>query len=80
VPNGGGCTTPAQCASTFCVTGVCCDTPCDEPGQTCKLPGRAGECLEIAPAGAPTLSPWGLAMAGIALIGLAAMTLKRLAR
>ena len=28
VPNGGACTAPAECASTWCVQGVCCDTAC----------------------------------------------------
>jgi hypothetical protein len=75
VPNGGECTDDAQCASTFCVDGVCCDTPCDQPRQVCDLPGRVGTCTVSAAAPAPALGGWGLAAAVALLLAIAALAL-----
>jgi hypothetical protein len=38
------CTVAAQCASGFCVDGVCCDTACDGACQSCSLTGKVGIC------------------------------------
>jgi MYXO-CTERM domain-containing protein len=44
------CTDPSQCASSFCVEGVCCDRACDAPCETCSSPSAPGRC---------TLEPYG---------------------
>lgn len=48
VANGELCARAADCASGFCVDGVCCDQPCggDEPNdcRTCRAEGAAGTC------------------------------------
>ena len=68
---------PAECASMNCVDGVCCDSPCDEPGEQCDLPGREGECLRYRPAPAPTLNWPALAAALAVMIGAAGVALRR---
>ncbi len=47
-PPGDPCTLPTQCASGFCVSGVCCASACPAPGQ-CALPGQAGTCVTPSP-------------------------------
>jgi hypothetical protein len=44
--NGITCTTPEECASGFCASGVCCNTSCDQPGLSCNPDGGvpAGKC------------------------------------
>src|SRR5260221_6331855 len=42
------CTSPTQCASAFCVDGVCCNTACDGPLEQCNLPGERGTCVSAA--------------------------------
>jgi hypothetical protein len=70
VPQGGDCITPAQCSTTFCVDGVCCDTACTEPLNVCNNPGDRGTC-SLATAPAPALSPSGLffALAALLIVG-----------
>lgn len=80
LPDGSSCTSPVQCASTFCTGGVCCDTACTNPGESCTVPGRTGECLSLVPAPVPAASPWGLATMVLALIGTAAVALSRMIR
>jgi len=48
--NGQPCEVGRQCASGFCVDGVCCNTACDGQCVTCGLAGFEGDC-SIAPAG-----------------------------
>jgi len=38
------CRLPDECASGFCVSGVCCDSACDGPCMACDVPGRSGTC------------------------------------
>ena len=76
VPQGGACITPAQCATPFCVDGVCCDSACTGPMEQCNLPGQAGTCVQTA-AGAPALTPWGLIAVALGLAGIGAFTLRR---
>jgi hypothetical protein len=45
--NGDKCTMGADCASQFCVDGVCCDTACTGTCEACNLPGTAGTCSPI---------------------------------
>lgn len=40
-PNGGACSVNEQCQSGICVSGVCCNTACDQPEGECTL---AAEC------------------------------------
>lgn len=49
--NGGACKATADCASGNCVSGICCDQPCNAACQSCNLPGSSkGTCLP-SPAG-----------------------------
>lgn len=74
IPLGGGCTDPAQCASGFCATGVCCDEACSGPGASCDVPGQVGTCVRSAPA--PVLSGQWLAVAALMLTGLGLLALR----
>jgi hypothetical protein len=42
------CTSGTQCASGFCVSGVCCDSACDGGCGACKLTGQVGTCTPVA--------------------------------
>ncbi|HXU01995.1 MAG TPA: kelch repeat-containing protein, partial [Polyangia bacterium] len=42
------CTSSSQCASGFCVSGVCCDTACNSGCGACNLTGKAGTCSALA--------------------------------
>ena len=68
---GTGCTDPSQCATGFCVEGVCCTTACDGPGEICPN----GVCSM--PAAAPAASPSGLAFGIVALGAIAGVALWR---
>jgi hypothetical protein len=43
LPNGQLCSEGSQCASGFCKDGVCCDTACNSPCQTCGT----GSCKSV---------------------------------
>jgi hypothetical protein len=47
-PLGAVCTDAAQCASTFCVDGVCCANACVGPCRSCNQPSNDGTCLAYA--------------------------------
>jgi hypothetical protein len=68
--------TSPECASTFCVDGVCCDSAGAGPLQKCNLPGQAGTCASTA-APAPALTVWGLLVAAFLLASVAAFALRR---
>ena len=76
VPQGGACATPAQCSTGFCVDSVCCDSACTGPGEHCNVSNQAGTCT-VQPAAAPALTPWGVLMAGVLLLGIGGFTLRR---
>lgn len=44
------CVRDSECASGFCVEGVCCDARCDQPCHTCVLPSVPGRCV-LSPTG-----------------------------
>jgi hypothetical protein len=44
---GAACTAKNQCASDFCVDGVCCNTACAQTCYACDLPGSVGMCNPI---------------------------------
>lgn len=67
LPNGAACSTAAQCQSTFCADGVCCNRACDQPFETCDAPPARGTCMAVAPP--PPLSRRGL-FTGLALLTL----------
>jgi hypothetical protein len=74
---GEACVDDTECiGSLFCADGVCCNTPCDGPTDSCVLPGRVGICSE--PIEAPAMN-WqshiatGLALLTLAWFGLQAM-------
>ena len=75
--NGQSCMDPMDCNSGNCVQDVCCDSPCDLPNQSCNVPGRAGECLTLAPAPAPALSGTGLLIGALLLAGVGTVGLIR---
>lgn len=72
-PNGEECGAAAECESTFCVDGVCCESACDGPNEICDAPEERGMCVASGagpqPAPAPTLDPWALALTA-ALLGI----------
>jgi len=39
------CSAELQCASGFCVDGVCCGSACTGPCRSCNQPGKDGMCL-----------------------------------
>lgn len=47
----GPCTDASQCASGFCVDGLCCDRACEGTCEACDVAGQAGTCVPVA--GAP---------------------------
>ncbi len=42
------CSTNSQCATGFCVNGVCCDTACNGGCGACNLTGKVGTCSPVA--------------------------------
>jgi hypothetical protein len=72
--NGSSCTGSSQCQSLLCVDRVCCNTPCNQPGQVCNAAGSRGTCVDAA-APAPALSTAGLLLAVVALMLSAAISL-----
>jgi len=75
IPQGGACSTPAACATGFCVDGVCCNAACNPSFGRCDLPGQRGTCAGISPA--PALAPRAFAIAAALLLGVAAFALRR---
>jgi RHS repeat-associated protein len=44
-----GCSSNSQCASGFCVNGICCDTACNTGTcEACNLAGHLGTCTPLA--------------------------------
>ncbi|HET6285045.1 MAG TPA: PA14 domain-containing protein [Polyangia bacterium] len=43
-PLGQPCQMAAECATNFCVDGVCCDTACNGPCESCGAVGNEGVC------------------------------------
>jgi hypothetical protein len=77
-PNGASCGGPGQCTSTFCVDGVCCDTACDGPGQSCSFTGKRGTCTTVSRSAAPVMSGWSLIATAILLLGAGVTVLVRM--
>jgi len=46
--NGQPCQDASECVSGQCVDGVCCESSCTGPCQSCALPGSPGQCLNVA--------------------------------
>jgi hypothetical protein len=78
IPQGGSCVAdPTNCAAgLFCADGVCCDTPCDQPLQSCNLPGEVGTCSPVR-ASVPAASHTGLLLIVAVLGGVGAVALLR---
>ncbi|HVT08857.1 MAG TPA: hypothetical protein VHO67_15470, partial [Polyangia bacterium] len=47
-PPGFPCGGASECASGFCVDGVCCETACTGTCHSCALPGSPGRCQTVA--------------------------------
>jgi len=47
LPNGSACNTPGQCASSFCVDDLCCNTACDQACDSCAGPPTPGTCGDV---------------------------------
>ena len=45
---GKACTTGEECESSFCVDGVCCDSPCKGQCEACAATGNVGACVPVA--------------------------------
>ena len=75
LPVGDPCGVSDQCTSTFCVDGVCCDTPCTGPIQSCNVPGHVGQCISRAPA--PAASWQGLLATAVLLAAIGGLSLRR---
>ncbi|MEO8601761.1 MAG: hypothetical protein ABI629_04200, partial [bacterium] len=70
--DGADCSIPSDCLSTFCVDGVCCNTACDGPQETCDG-ADPGTCTDVnVTAPAPALSSGGL-LAGFGVMVLVAL-------
>jgi hypothetical protein len=46
-PVGEACGGNGQCASNYCVDGVCCSTPCAESCNACNVAGSLGTCTPV---------------------------------
>ena len=69
IPEGGSCVVRrSTCDSGNCVEDVCCESACDEPGESCAVPGFEGTCLPP-PTMAPVASSRGLVMLVLGLAG-----------
>jgi hypothetical protein len=44
---GGTCASTYDCASGFCVDGVCCESACTAQCSACDVPGKLGTCAEV---------------------------------
>ena len=54
--NGAACGCNADCASDFCVDGVCCNSACTETCKSCNTPSAPGVCSFIAAGVAPSVA------------------------
>jgi len=75
VPNGGLCAVGTQCASGFCVSGVCCNSACNSEVETCTAPGSVGSCIVQSPASAMSESVTGVL--ALILVTLGVLSLRR---
>ena len=57
--DGAACASGAECLSTFCIDGVCCNAACGAPCDACDLPGSVGVCSAAGAGslGEPACSP-----------------------
>jgi hypothetical protein len=73
--DGADCVGSSQCSSMLCVDGVCCESTCDGPDESCNVPGLEGNCLSLATA--PAASNRGLLLALTLLLAVALVALVR---
>jgi hypothetical protein len=66
---GGSCVSPTDCESGFCVEGICCNSICNQPGQTCET----GTCALPAPA--PAVSHPALLLIVVLLVAIGCFAL-----
>lgn len=45
--NGAVCVASADCLSSFCVDGVCCNAACGASCKSCNVPGSVGTCANV---------------------------------
>jgi hypothetical protein len=82
-PYGAGqaCTNTGECQTgLFCADGVCCNTACNGPRESCNVSGSEGICTMVQ--AAPTLSPWaqGLTFALLVVAGWTLLSRNRAKR
>ncbi len=75
--NGASCESGTECASTNCVDGVCCNTPCTGDLEQCNLSGSVGTCTSIV-AAAPAVSGRGLTVTMALLMMVGWLAVRRL--
>ena len=76
-PDGAACIDDGDCTSGNCVDDVCCDTPCNQPYESCDLAGNEGICTAVPQAPAPALSGVGLLVGAALLAALGGLGLLR---
>jgi hypothetical protein len=47
LPNGSSCTSPDECASSFCADDTCCSTACNQACDSCAGPPSPGTCSDV---------------------------------
>ena len=70
-PLGAPCVTAAECTSSLCVDGVCCDTACDGLCEACNPGAAPGTCSPF-PVGEPDTTVAGDKICGVAAGGCGA--------
>jgi len=55
-PPGSTCSAGAECVSTFCVQGVCCNSACTGTCKSCTVTGSVGTCANVPAGQTPTPS------------------------
>jgi hypothetical protein len=69
-PQGATCSTADECASGYCVDGVCCGNACEGPCRSCNQPNLNGTCQGYAPGTDPEYEcPAGTTCNGVGACG-----------
>ena len=77
LPIGSACVDSTDCLSGNCADDVCCDRPCNGPGEACNRSGSEGHCTLVSPTPAASTSGILLLAAALAAVGIGALTRHR---